>query len=83
MRHKIKDNWGGGLFWGERHSIARAAKTYRLRCARNGFIHRQPCRGLSSVDGNTITLRNYNGELARYTVTGRGLRLAGVMGVRQ
>lgn len=76
MHHKIKDNWVGGLPWGERYSIARAAKAYRLRCARKGFIPRQPCRGLSSVECNTIMLRSCNGELARFTVTSKGLRPA-------
>lgn len=83
MYQRIKDNWVGGLALNARHSIGKAGKADRRRCARKGFIHRHPSRRLSSADGNAITLRNCDRKLARYTVTGRGLRLAEIMGVRQ
>ena len=71
MHHRIKGNWVGGLPLNARHSIGKAIKADRRRCARKGIIHRQPSRRLSSADGNAITLRNCDGELARYSVTRR------------
>ena len=74
MYHRIKDNWVGGLALNARHSIGKAGKTDRRRCARKGIIHSQPSRRLSSADDNAITLRNCAGELARYSVTRRRRR---------
>ena len=57
-------------------SVAGATRAYWRRCARHGLIYHQPNRGLSSVVGGTVILRNINGTLARYAKTGRGLRFA-------
>lgn len=49
--------------------ISRAIAAYSRRCARLG-ITQQPNRSLSHVEGDTITLENINGVLARYRWTG-------------
>lgn len=76
MHHRIKGNWVGGLLLSARHSIGKALKADRRRCARKVIIHRQPSRRLSSADGNATTLQNCDGKLARYSVTRRQCRPA-------
>ena len=58
----------------DRNLIDRATRAYHRRRVRNGLIFNQPNAGLSEVDGNIILLRNCNGVLARYRITGKGLR---------
>ena len=47
----------------------RAREAYRRHCFRHNLIFQQPAKG-GEIDGNTITLSNSYGVLARYRWTG-------------
>ncbi len=55
--------------------LNRARAAYQRSCERNGYDPIQPCAGRSEVDGDTVTLRNVNGTLARYRWTGTRLEM--------
>lgn len=48
--------------------VNRAAAAYLAWCKRCGHEGQQPCKERSEVVGNTVHLRNVNGDLARYRV---------------
>lgn len=58
----------------ENELFTRAGRAYRRRCEQNGHTMQTPNRAASTVDGDVVVLRNIRGEIARYRITGRGLR---------
>ncbi|WP_041795810.1 hypothetical protein [Pararhodospirillum photometricum] len=56
----------------------RAVAAYARACARDGVAFAQPSLSASHVDGDTVTLANINGPLARYRWAGaKVLRVSG------
>jgi hypothetical protein len=49
--------------------FTRAREAYRRHCARHNLIYQQPAHG-GEIDGDTITLSNSYGVLARFIRTG-------------
>lgn len=50
----------------------RAAVLHAKWCRRNGFMEDQPSATLSGFEGDTVTLANVNGTMARYRLTPSG-----------
>jgi hypothetical protein len=54
--------------------FSRAVAAYQRHCERNNFVYAQPAGG-GEIDGDTITLSNMHGTLARYRWTGKRLEM--------
>jgi len=58
----------GKVTMNEDELVNRAAAAYLAWCKRCGYEGQLPCKERSEVVGNTVHLRNVNGDLARYRV---------------